>query len=61
MQPIANESCHGRIIRPFYSEATAGYNMKLQVRIELSGDLSDEVVEEANEILGGVSEELRLK
>jgi hypothetical protein len=35
--------------------------MKLQVRIELSGDPSDEVVEEANEILGGASEELRLK
>lgn len=42
-------------------KATAGYDLKLHVHIELSGNPPDAVMEQANEILGGVSGELLLK
>ena len=41
-------------------KATAGYDLKLHVRIELGGNPPEEVVEKANEVLEEVSEVLRL-
>jgi hypothetical protein len=42
-------------------KATAGCDMKLRVCIELSGDPSDEVVEEANEVMAKASNTLQFK
>jgi hypothetical protein len=42
-------------------KATAGYDLKVRIRIELSGDPSDGVVEEVNEVLREASEKLRLR
>ena len=41
-------------------KATVGYDLKIVVRIKLSGDPPAEVVERANGVLGDVSEDLRL-
>ena len=40
---------------------TSGYDLEISVKIELSGDPPDEVVDKANEVLDEVSEELTLQ
>ena len=42
-------------------KAAAGYELKLRVRVQLSGAPPEEVVEEVNAVLGEVSEELRIQ
>lgn len=41
-------------------KATAGYELRFSVRIELAGDPPEEVVKKANEVLEGVSGALSL-
>ena len=42
-------------------KATAGHDLRLSVRIELSGDPPEEVVEKANEVLGEIQPGWKLK
>ncbi|MBN1889264.1 MAG: hypothetical protein JW850_14820, partial [Thermoflexales bacterium] len=42
-------------------KAAAGYDLRLHVRVELSGDPPEAVVDKVNEVLGEVSEALRVK
>jgi len=41
-------------------KATAGYDLRFDVRIELGGDPPEDVVERASEVLEGVTDGLRL-